>query len=96
MLDLCYFAYEQEIYDDPGSHDEICVQGYWSGVDINKFFRDISHMICFDDIEDRKVVEIVWHGKKVHYCGWVPGMLFRYVDENGDFVWEGCFPDWDH
>lgn len=99
MKDLCYFAYEQEVYNDDPNGDapiETCVQGYWSGQSEDRFFRDISKMICFDDIEPRTVVEIVWHGKKVFYRGWKPGMLYQYEDENGELVWEGHFPEWDH
>ena len=99
MTDLCYFAYKQEVYnDDPNGDADIqtCVQGYWSGQNENRFFRDISKMICFSDCEPRDVVEIFWHGKKVFYRGWKPGMLYQYEDENGELVWEGCFPEWDH
>ena len=96
MTDICYVAYTQEVYDDPGTHEETCTQGYWSGTNENKFFREVSRIICFDDIEPRTVVEIVWHGKKVFYRGWKPGMLFQYEDESGELVWEGYFPEWDH
>ena len=97
MIDLCYYAYTQEVCDDePGTHDETCVQGYWSGISEGKFFREVSYKICFSDCEPREVVEIVWHGKKVFYRGWKPGMLYQYEDENGELVWEGCFPEWDH
>jgi len=96
-VDLCYYAYKQEVCDDDGStHEETCVQGYWSGTNENKFFREVSYKICFSDCEPRDVVEIVWHGKKVFYRGWKPGMLYQYEDENGELVWEGCFPEWDH
>lgn len=97
MTDLCYYAYKQEVCDDDGStHEETCVQGYWSRTNENKFFREVSYKICFSDCEPREVVEIVWHGKRVRYVGWQPGMKYQYVDDNNELVWEGYFPEWDH
>lgn len=94
--DMCYFVYNQEVCDDDCGHEETCVQGYWSGTSEGKFFYDVSKMICFSDCEPRDVVKIVWHNKEVYYRGWQPGMLFEYEDDDGQVVWFGRFPEWDH
>ena len=93
MVDECYFVYKMENADGV---EETFVSGYGSGVSADKFFRDVANKICFDDCMPVDVVKIVWHGKRVWYMGWMPGMVFKFADMYRNVVWEGCFPEWDH
>ena len=92
---ICYFAVT-EPSSDYDSEDTVCVHGYSSDVSMCKFFSEVSQVICFGDCSDEDVIEIVWQGQRVHYCGWEPGMVYRYVDEKNKEVWCGRFPEWDH
>ena len=60
------------------------------------FFTKVSKKICFDDLEDITVQKIFYKGKEVEYAGWHPGMKYEYKDLNGNTVWVGYFPEWDH
>lgn len=51
---------------------------------------------AFGDCTDERVVDICCGEKHYHYTGWRPGMVMEFADEDGDFVWGGCFPEWDH
>lgn len=89
MLDICYYVTK---YDD----DVLYVKGCANDIRANEFFTDVSRIICFDDCNPVTVMEIIWHGKTVHYRGWAPGMHYMYDDDDGNLVWEGWFPEWDH
>ena len=60
----------------------------------NSFFG--IHTFNFDDCYEVKVHEIVALGLKCHWVGWLPNMEFRYVDSDGDVIYDNCFPEWDH
>ena len=60
------------------------------------FFGKVSRKICFDDLDDETVVKIYFKGKEVFYAGWQPCMKYEYTDTDGNTVWVGCFPEWDH
>lgn len=60
------------------------------------FFTKVSKKICFDDLEDITVQKIYYKGKEVQYAGWQPGMRFEYKDLDGNTIWVGDFPHWDH
>ena len=60
------------------------------------FFTRVSRKIAFDDIEDITVQKIYFKGKEVTYAGWQPGMKYEYQDLDGNTVWVGYFPEWDH
>ena len=60
------------------------------------FFVRVAHDICFSDCcGDLDVRSIIFHGKQYEYQGWEPGMVYRFVSEDGD-EWVGRFPEWDH
>ena len=65
-------------------------------IDTDKFFCEISKRIAFDDLTNETVTEIYWRGMKVEYKGWQRGMKFEYATQNGETVWVGEFPHWDH
>lgn len=62
----------------------------------NRFFRELSYKIAFDDCSGDTVIAIYVEGKRIEYKGWQPGMLYEYVDTNGKTVWSASFPEWDH
>jgi hypothetical protein len=62
----------------------------------DQFFTKVSRRICFDDLYDTNVVKIYYKGKEVYYDGWQPGMKYEYKDLDGNTVWVGYFPEWDH
>ena len=91
---ICYFAVEHDVSDS----DErvVSVHGYDSTVSADRFFTDLSKIICFSDCTNDVAYMIVWHGEETWYDGWKPGMVYRYVGPEGRVVWEGRFPEWDH
>ena len=60
------------------------------------FFTKVSKKIAFDDLDDITVQKIFYKGKEVEYVGWQPGMKFEYTDLDGNTIWVGEFPHWDH
>ena len=62
----------------------------------DQFFTRVSRRICFDDLDDITVQKIYLGGKEVIYAGWQPGMKYEYQDLDGNTVWVGYFPEWDH
>jgi hypothetical protein len=62
----------------------------------DQFFTSVSKRICFDDLTDEHMQKIYYKGKEVEYVGWQRGMRFEYKDLNGNTVWVGDFPHWDH
>ena len=60
------------------------------------FFTKVSKRICFDDLEDIIIQKIYYKGKEVFYASWHPGMKYEYKDLDGNTVWVGYFPEWDH
>lgn len=56
-----------------------------------------AQMICFADCTDERLLSMYVQGREVRYCGWQPGMVFRFIfADNGDTVAEFCFPSWSH
>lgn len=91
---LNLFAVEHDTAD---SDDRIVtVHGYSSNVSADRFFTDVSKILAFDDCTNDDVTEIYWHGERVWYFGWEPGMHFRFGDICKNVVWEGWFPEFDH
>ena len=60
------------------------------------FFTTVSRKIAFDDIDNETVQKIYHKGKEVEYVGWQPGMKIEFQDLDGNTVWVGEFPEWDH
>ena len=62
----------------------------------DQFFTKVSKRICFDDLTNENVVKIYYKGKEVWFAGWQRGMKYEYKDLDGNTVWVGYFPEWDH
>ena len=65
-------------------------------IDMDMFFYKVSKRIAFDDLADETVQKIYFRGKEVEYAGWQPGMKCEFTDLDGNSVWVGYFPEWDH
>ena len=65
-------------------------------IDMDMFFHNVSKRIAFDDLADETVQKIYYRGKEVEYAGWQPGMKCEFTDLDGNSVWVGYFPEWDH
>lgn len=65
-------------------------------MDMDMFFYNVSKRIAFDDIYDETVQKIYYKGKEVEYAGWQPCMKYEYTDLDGNTIWVGNFPEWDH
>ena len=61
-----------------------------------EFFREVSNVIAFGDCTGFSIVSIELDGKLIEYVGWQPNMFFEYQDLDGETVWYGSFPEWDH
>lgn len=68
----------------------------FSRISEHQFFTKVSRRIAFDDLDDITVQKIFYKGKEVEYMGWQPGMKYEYKDLDGNTVWVGEFPEWDH
>jgi hypothetical protein len=65
-------------------------------IDTDKFFYEVSKKIAFDDCTQEIVIDIFWKGSRIMYAGWQPGMKYEYKNLDGDTIWVGYFPEWDH
>ena len=65
-------------------------------VGMNEFFREVSNIIAFDDCTGFSIISIKFDGKEIEYAGWQPCMKFEFKDLDGNTVWVGQFPEWDH
>lgn len=74
----------------------IVMSVFYPHIDTDKFFCEISRRIAFDDCTNEEILNIIWKGKEVQYVGWQPGMKYEYKDLDGNTVWVGDFPYWDH
>ena len=60
-------------------------------------FGSASHMYAFNDIEEREVELIRFHGEEYEYAGWQPGMTYSFTKKGEtEEAWCGSFPHWDH
>ena len=86
----CFYAVE---YDGVTT-----IHGFSSDVSPDVFFTNVARTIAFDDCTNENVTGIYWHGERVFYNGWKPGMVYIFCFCNLDrkVVWEGSFPEWDH
>ena len=69
---------------------------HFGNIDEAFFFTNVSKKICYDDCNDERVLKIYYKGKEVEYVGWQPKMKYEYKDLDGNTVWVGEFPEWDH
>lgn len=51
---------------------------------------------AFSDLTNDTVLLVVADGNPLHYCGWQPGMVFEFVDNDCVTVFCEAFPSWDH
>ena len=64
--------------------------------DKDAFFHTVSRHYAFNDCSGEDIIAIYYEGKEVQYVGWQPCMKFEYEDLNGNTIWVGEFPQWDH
>lgn len=93
-INLDDFTPSWYIYTD--HEGNLCSQAFNGKTSEDFFFTKVSEKICFDDLEDITVQKIYYKGKEVIYAGWQPGMKYEYEDLDGNTVWVGYFPEWDH
>ena len=87
------FAPSWYIYTDDDGEPHCVTYGY---EDSGKFFTDVSRKIAYSDCSGENVQKIYHKGKEIEYVGWQFGMRFEYQDLDGETVWSGSFPEWDH
>ena len=65
---------------------------------LGQLMYNVSKIHAFDDCEyeDWQLVVVSADGKLLRYAGWQPGMRYQWYDENGEVVWDCCYPEWDH
>lgn len=63
-----------------------------------ELFRAAAKLLAFSDCyaEDFTVDKIMCEGKECFYAGWMPGMEYRFVTEDGEVMFDEFFPEWDH
>ena len=95
IIDYASFTPSWYIYTN--EEGEPHVQTFSSELDNpDPFFVDVSRKICFGDIDGSSVHLIYYKGIEVACIGWQPGMKFEYQDLDGNTVWVGYFPEWEH
>lgn len=63
----------------------------------NELFYELAKIYAFDDLDTgMKITKIVYEGMHCHYIGWQPDMVIEFANENGDIIYGGEFPQWDH
>ena len=63
----------------------------------DELFYELAKIYAFDDLDTgMKVTKIVYEGMRCHYIGWQPDMVIEFANENGDIIYGGEFPQWDH
>lgn len=91
--EICVVTYE------PISREEITysvTDEELAEMNMDRFFTQVSKRIAFDDCSNEEILAIFYKGKEIHYAGWQVGMRFEYRDAEGNAVWAGDFPHWDH
>lgn len=63
---------------------------------LDEMMHTVCKAIAFADCTDEEVTDIWVDDHRVNYCGWLPDMEFRFVDDEGDVVWDCFYPEWDH
>lgn len=64
----------------------------------DELFYELAKIYAFNDLDTgMRVTEIVCEGMLCHYTGWQPDMVIEFAwNTNGETVWSGQFPEWDH
>ena len=87
--------YEYLVYDFD-EEQEVRVHKTYSPDEADKMLKDVSKTICFSDCSDERVTKIIYRGKAVTYSGWQPGMVYEFVDGQGNVVYTAIHPEWEH
>lgn len=70
---------------------------YFEQGDIGALCYKASQFYAWSDCDDTyEIVEIMCDGRELEYVGWQQGMLFEFVNEDGEVVYSAEFPQWDH
>ena len=73
------------------------VMKYFEKGDVSALCYKASQFYAWSDCDDTyEIVEIMCDGRRLGYVGWQPGMLFEFVNEDGDIVYSASFECWDH
>jgi hypothetical protein len=73
------------------------VMKYFEKGDIGALCYKASQFYAWADCDDTyRIDKIMCDGRELEYVGWQPGMLFEFVNEDGDIVYSAEFPQWDH
>jgi hypothetical protein len=73
------------------------VMKYFEKGDVGALCYKASQIYAWSDCDDTyEIVEIMCDCRKLEYVGWQQGMLFEFVNEEGDVVYSAEFPQWDH
>lgn len=62
-------------------------------------FRDAAYFYAMSDCcgDEMEIEEISCEGQKCYYVGWQPGMTYEFrKEDDGEMIWVGSFPQWDH
>ena len=63
----------------------------------DELFYELASIYAFNDLDiGMRVTKIVYEGMQCHYIGWQPDMVIEFANENGDIIYGGQFPEWDH
>jgi len=63
----------------------------------DELFYELAKLYAFNDLDTgMEVTKIVCEGKPCYYTGWQPDMVIEFANENGDIIYGGQFPEWDH
>ena len=70
---------------------------YFEQGDVGALCYEASQFYAWSDCDDTyEIAEIMCDGRKLEYVGWQQGMLFEFVDEDGDIVYSASFECWEH
>ena len=63
-----------------------------------EMFYEAAKFYAFDDLDTgMRITKISCEGDLCHYLGYQPDMVIEFVwNTNGETVWSGQFPEWDH
>ena len=70
---------------------------YFERGDIGALCYKASQLYAWSDCDNTyEIAEIMCDGRKLKYVGWQEGMLFEFVNEDGEVVYSAEFPEFDH
>ena len=81
------------VYRDNGA---VGTMRFDSGASEDAIFTQIAKMICYSDCTGIEIEYICINGRRYEYGGWLPNMVFEFLDEDGDSYWAQIFPEWEH